>query len=533
LPHVYIGLKPLFIFSVIGILILLNLRGVKESVLSLLIIFLVFIFTHVFILCYIAAIHIAKFPVVSYNVYTQVHASIIRLGAIGTVFLIMSSYVMGAGTYTGIEAVSNSMPILREPQVDTAKHTLRYLAISLAFMALGLFIAYALYNVKPIAGQTLNAVLFNDATKSWGGIGNIFVPITLFSETAILFVAAQTGFIDGPRVLSYMAADNWFPRRFSILSDRLVMQNSILTMGIAAILVVILSNYSINFLIILYSINVFITFSLSQLGMVKHWWSVRDTEQTWRKKISVNGIGLFLTSLILIAVIIVKFHEGGWITLVITGSLIFLVTIVKKYYRATAAALSRLDDLVLSAINALKVEPDAEDIHKAKIHKFNPEEKTAIILVNGFTGLGLHTVYNVMKIFGGLYENFIFVQIGIVDAGNFKGVKAIKDLENYVKGELEAYTELMKWHGYNSEGFYSVGRDVVEEINKLVPKILNKYPDSTFFGGQLIFDTDSIFSKWLHNYTVFAIQRSLYNKGIPVVILPISPQMCALPNGKI
>ncbi len=134
-----------------------------------------------------------------------------------------------------------------------------------------------------------------------------------------------------------------------------------------------------------------------------------------------------------------------------------------------------------------------------------------------------------MKIFGEVYENFVFVQVGIVDAGNFKGVKAINDLENHVKEELEAYTELMKWHGYNSESFYSIGRDVVEEINKLIHKILKKYPNSTFFGGQLIFATDSIFSRLLHNYTVFAIQRSLYTQGIPVIILPISPQRCVSP----
>ena len=117
---------------------------------------------------------------------------------------------MGAGTFTGIEAVSNGIPVLREPKVRTAKHTMRYMAFSLAFIVLGLMLAYLFYGVSIQPGKTLNAILFEQATKGWKA-GYIFVLVALISEATLLFVAAQTGFLDGPRVLSNMATDRWFP----------------------------------------------------------------------------------------------------------------------------------------------------------------------------------------------------------------------------------------------------------------------------------------------------------------------------------
>jgi amino acid transporter len=142
--------------------------------------------------------------------------------------------------------------------------------------------AYVFLNVKDTPGKTLNAVLFESITASWGGYAGVsFVWVTLLSEAVLLFIAAQTGFLDGPRVLANMALDNWLPKKFAMLSDRLVTERGIIFMGAASLLMMIGSRGSVDFLIVLYSINVFITFSLSQLGMVKHWWQERDSEKQW------------------------------------------------------------------------------------------------------------------------------------------------------------------------------------------------------------------------------------------------------------
>src|SRR5208282_2015655 len=108
------------------------------------------------------------------------------------------------------------------------------------------------------------------------------------------------GFLDGPRVLANMALDRWFPTRFANLSERLVTMNGVLLMGFAAFIMMATTRGSVDLLVIFYSINVFITFSLSQAGMVRHWWQVRKTDSSWRHKLAINGFGLALTASILV-----------------------------------------------------------------------------------------------------------------------------------------------------------------------------------------------------------------------------------------
>ncbi len=288
LPPAWLPYK--FMFAIFGVLLLtaLNMRGVKEfSLLGP--VFLIFAVTHAFIIGYAVTINAGSLSDSIASATADVQRSHAELGLMGMIFLLLRAYSMGAGTYTGIEAVSNGLPILREPKVVTGKSTMRYMAVSLALMVMGLMIAYLLYRVTPQTGKTLNAVLFETMTQGWGTAGTVFVIVTLLSEAALLFVAAQAGFLDGPRVLSNMALDRWFPTKFAMLSDRLVMQKGIMMMGGAALVAMVLTNGSVKYLVVLYSINVFITFFLSQLGMVRHWWRVRAKERQWEKKLFVNG----------------------------------------------------------------------------------------------------------------------------------------------------------------------------------------------------------------------------------------------------
>jgi len=307
------------------LLIGLNMRGVREAVLPLLPVFMLFVVSHVFAILYVAVVYSGHFGVMAHETTREVGSLSSQVGLFGVFFFILKAYSMGAGTYTGIEAVSNGLPILRDPKVKTGKRTMLYMASSLIFMVIGLMLAYILLDVKIMEGKTLNAVMLEKMTSNWGrGTANTFVFLTLFSEAAILFVAAQTGFLDAPRVLSNMALDRWFPSRFASLSDRLVTQNGVLITGGAALLVMTLAGGSVAYLIVLYSITVFITFVLSQLSMVKHWWGVRGPSQAWKKGLMINGTGLLLTGFILVSVTIAKFMEGGWITLLVTGALVAL-----------------------------------------------------------------------------------------------------------------------------------------------------------------------------------------------------------------
>ena len=519
LPPTVLHYKLMFSLGVVVFLTMLNLRGVKESVVLWVPIFFVFVGTYTFAILWSIATHLGSFPEIAQGVVTDARAASAETGLIGLFAVLLRAYSLGAGTYTGIEAVSNGLNTLREPRVQTGKRTMIYMSVSLSLVVGGLLVAYLLYHVTPVDGKTLNAVLFETMTAGWSpGLSRAFVVAAMASSAALLIIAAQTGFFGGPRVLANMAVDRWMPTRLATLSDRLVTQNGVLLMGAAAFAVVYLSKAAVDVMVILYSINVFITFSLSQLGMVRHWWLVRGKEPKWRFKIFLNGLGLLLTGGILILLCVAKFDEGGWITLLVTGVLVGISFWVKNHYLHTQKKLHRLNELVAAAL--------ADDaMMSAPVEKTpppcDPNARTAVLLVNGFNGLGLHTLLAIVRMFPRVYNNFIFVQVGVLDAGNFKGAAEVENLREHSRREVERYVAYMSRRGFYAESQLALGTDIVAEAATLCDTIAQKYPQAQFFAGQLVFKDESLVTRWLHNHTVFELQRRLYHLGRAMLILPI------------
>jgi len=505
------------------LLILLNLRGVKESVVSLTPIFVVFMVTHIFVIVYGIALQAGNFQATFHETSSQLHSSVSEVGILGTLFIILKAYSMGAGTFTGIEAVSNGMPILREPRVKTARRTMVLMAISLSFLVLGLMVSYALYNVQISPAKTLNAVLFDSVTAGWGSVwSKSFIGLTLISEAALLFVAAQTGFIDGPRIMANMALDRWFPKKYASLSDRLVTMNGVFIMGISAIVLMAISRGSVAFMIVLYSINVFITFSISQLGMVRHWWMERVKLSHWRRKLAINGIGFILTSFILVSVTIIKFMEGGWITLVITGLFITLAINIKRHYFKTTVRFMKVRQKAISDLHvALEQLPSQNQHQDAAAIKFNPNAKTAIILVKGFGGTGLHTFLRINESFKGIYQNFVFIRVGIVNSKIYRGSDELDHFKDSVREDGRKYVNIANQFGFYGKSIWTIGTDPVAEVYNMVKKLMPILPNPTFFGGQMVFSKTFVMSQLLHNHTIFSIQKRFFKFGIPIVIFPI------------
>ena len=277
-----------------------------------------------------------------------------------------------------------------------------------------------------------------------------------------------------------------------------------------------------TFLIVLYAINVFITFCLSQAGMVRHWWAERKVMRTWKRKILINGFGLVLTSFILISQVVLKFAEGGWITLLVTGSLVLVAIVVKRYYFSTGRRLARLDHLMTSVANAETEAPPAK-LGPGKPHKLrlDPKGKTAVILVSGFNGTGLHTLFSVRQVFGDVFRNWFFIQAGILDADRFKGTTGIDSLRDHVQEGLDRYVRFMKAEGLYAQGFSAIGTDVSDEICGLAQFIHEKHPRAVFFGGQIVFTEDTVLTRLLFNHTTFAVQRRLHHFGIPFLVMPV------------
>lgn len=503
----------------VAFIAVLNLRGVKESVLFLAPVFFVFLATHGFAIIFGVATHLGDLPAVAANTAADLHAAHYQLGWFGLFLLLVRSYSVGAGTYTGIEAVSNGLPVLREPRVATGKRTMVYMGASLGLTVGGLMLAYVLFHVQPQAGQTLNATLLQSITASWpSGFGRIFVTTAMISAMALLFIAAQAGFIDGPRVLANMAFDRWFPSRFATLSDRFVAQNGVLLMAGAALVVLLVAHGSVALLVVLYSINVFITFSLSQLGMVRHWWTHRATAPKWKRKLFVNSIGFCLTSFILVTLSTTKFLEGGWVTLLATGIIVGAAFLIRRHYRATVRKLARLDDLAREFTGETARLPDSRE---AALPVCDPDSKTAVVLVNGFNGLGVHTLLHITRMFPNVFRNFVFLQVGVVDAGNFKGAGEIENLRKHIAQEAAQYAEHMRRQGFYAEIVTDIGTDVIETAGELAVRIAARFPRAVFFGGQLVFPNESWLTRLLHNFVVFALQRRIFQQGIPFLIVPI------------
>ncbi len=509
-PH-----KLSFILLIVMGLILLNLRGVKESVAVLTPIFLLFFVSHAAIILYGIFSHLSATPTLMADTIRETRQGIQGIGLGAMAFILLRAYSLGAGTYTGIEAVSNGLQILRPPQVKTGKKTMLYMALSLAFTAGGLLVCYLLTNVQAVPGKTLNASLIAGLLGHWrlAGIplGAWLLGIILISEGAILFVAAQTGFIDGPRVLGNMAIDSWMPNRFMHLSDRLVVQNGILFMGLAAILILVFTRGSVQVLIVMYSINVFITFTLSQLGMCLHWLKTRDAKRRARR-MAVNLLGLVLSASILGVTIAIKFRQGGWITLAITAAFVTLCLLVRRHYNRVKDMMARLDD-IMAQVQAMAGEEKAAIVDETA--------PTAVLFVRNFGGLGIHSFLNIHRIFPNHFRNFVFLSIGVVDWKNFKGAEEVQNLEGHVCGELERYIELAAKFGFYAEAAHCVKIDTLSAIEAECEAIQKKYNRAVFFVGKLVFEEENLFTRLLHNQTAYSIQRILQFRGIPTILLPI------------
>jgi amino acid transporter len=424
--------------------------------------------------------------------------------------LFLRAFSMGGGTFTGIEAVSNGLQIMREPRVHNGKRTMLYLSTSLAVTAGGILLCYLLFNVRPIEGRTLNAVLAGDLFGKWS-FGPLLAAVTIFAEGALLLVAAQTGFVDGPRVMANMAVDYWFPHRFASLSDRFTIQNGVMMMGGAAILLILYSQGAITTLVVMYSINVFLTFSLSQFGMSRYFIRNRKTELKWKKHLPVFLLGLAVCFTVLIITAIEKFAVGGWLTLVITSIVIALCYLTKSHYNKVRGGVRELDELLLTI-------PTKGPINT---NPLNPKEMTAVQLVNGYNGFGIHTFLSIIRSFRGVYKNFIFVSVAEIDVGSFHGSDAMSSLESSTCDALRKYVELARKLGYPADFQYDLGTDVVETASRMIEGIVVRYRNSTVFAGQSVFRQPSFIHRILHNETAFAIQQELRWKGITAVILPI------------
>lgn len=515
-PTTYHHWKLPVALAIVAVLTVFNLRGLKESVLSLLPVFFIFLATHALLIVAAVFQHLVFLPSVVHQTWETTRSSLQSLGAFGVLAVLVKAYSLGGGTYTGIEAVSNAVPVLREPRVETGKQTMRYMSASLAFTAAGILLAYLLFSVTPREGKTLNAVLAWEVVQTWSFpppvAGKLFYTLTMGSESALLFVAAQAGFVGGPRVLANMALDRWLPHQLSNLSTRLVTRNAILLMTFGAWIVLILSGAAVGKLVVVYAVAVFWVFTLALGSLAIREW--RRREAKWRVYFSRALAGCCVTGTILIGMAVFQFQDGALLSLGVISVLSLFCLAIHGHYRRVEIGMRRLDRNVLVKIQKLPLEP-------ARKPKKNLLAPTAGLLVTRYGGAGLQTFFMVQKLFGRRFSNILFLSAGRIDSGLAKSDENVEELKFRLEEDLYQYVKLARRLRYYSEYRLALGTDTVVELERLCRRAVQDFPNILFFSGKLVFQSEKPWTRILHNQTALELQKRLIFQGLSLVILPI------------
>ena len=502
--------------AIVVLLIYLNLRGMRESIRVLAPIFIGFVVTHFLLIAYGIISHGPGLRPEIEQTIRETHGLAAQSGGFFVLALFLKAYSLGGGTYTGIEAVSNNVNMLKEPRVRTGKWTMFLMALSLSITAGGIILLYLLWDVQPShTGQTLNAVVFGDIIASLGFGGSTshaLLMLVLVFEGALLFVAANTGFLGGPSVLANMAVDRWAPNQFASLSSRLVTRNGILLMGMAALAILAWTEGYVALLVVLYTVNVFITFTLSLLGLTIYWWRQRRDQDLALRRLALSAVALLITASILAVIIVERFLQGGIVTLAITSVVVAAGALIRRHYgrvRGLARALERAHPW---RIRELPGEPPPLD----------PAAPTAVFLVGASRGVGVHMVDRVRAMFPDHFRNLVFVSIGTVDSHSFGSEQALRTLQYETRASLDGLVNYAQVLGHGSRWYDAYGNDRLVELERMALLVRGEYPHSVFFASRLVFEHEHWWNRWLHHHTPLAMQRILNQHGVELVILPVA-----------
>jgi len=334
---------------------------------------------------------------------------------------------------------------------------------------------------------------------------------TLAFEAGLLFVAANTGFLGGPAVLSNMAVDSWVPHKFRYLSTRLVTQNGILMMGIAALAILFWTRGSVTLLVVLYSVSVFLTFAISLFGLCLYWWRHRGELDHWKRRFVLSLTGFIICASILAVLLVEKFAAGGWAAALIIAFIGMLCTYIRHHYQGTKSAIQSVDRIF--------AHQPFGNCHEAV--QPNPEDQTAVFIVGTSRGGGLHALLWVQRMFPNHFRNFLFVNARTVDSHVYGGEGAVEQMRAEAEDILKFFVDFCQSHGMASASSLGFGTDVVEEVTRLCKGVSKIYPNAIFFTSKLIFEHDNWFIRLLHNQAALAIQRRLHFDGLQMVILPM------------
>jgi len=263
-----------------------------------------------------------------------------------TLFLILRAFASGCTALTGVEAISDGVPAFKPPEWRNARITLTVMGVILAVMFVGVTVASQTLGLRPFdpshiscaavtsgSACTYQSVIAQLAVRAFGN-GSILFVVVAIATTLILVLAANTSFSDFPRLLYFLARDNYAPHQFGRLGDRLAYSNGIVVLGLLAILLEVIFQAKVDALIPLYAVGVFLAFTMSQAGMVVRW--LRRREPGWQHGLPLNFIGMCLTGIVFLVFGASKLFEGAWVVLLIVATLVMIFRAINRHYSDVA-----------------------------------------------------------------------------------------------------------------------------------------------------------------------------------------------------
>jgi amino acid transporter len=384
LTSIFPGLFDLRVLVGVGCVAILwlgNLRGIRESA------NLFAIPTYVYLLAIYGLLAFGLWEVATGTLpeYTPPPAWIEGHGvqALG-VLLILRAFASGSVALTGTEAVSNGVPAFRPPESRYAGMVLIMMGVFFATIFLGISFLAAQLGIVP--DPTEQETVISQITRTLVGAGTPFHYLIQVSTALLLVLAANTAFADFPRLASILGKDRFMPRQFQFRGDRLAFSVGIMVLAVLAAALIVIFGGSVTNLIPLYTVGVFVAFTLSQSGMVRHWWRLRGEQRGWRWRAALNGAGAVATGVVAVIVGVAKFALGAWIILLLIPLLIGVMWAIAQHYRSVEEQLavswtdqrlprrvprvivpvSRLDHATLEAVAyARSISTDVTAVHVA------------------------------------------------------------------------------------------------------------------------------------------------------------------------
>ena len=329
--HLTAALPPFFNLNVIlslifiGLMTLGNLRGIREAGA------IFAIPTYLFIGCFSVMLIVGIIKVFTHTLVPVTPPPILPVLEPVTLWLVLRAFSAGAVAMSGTEAISNGVPVFKPNESKNAATTLTVMATLLGVFFVG--VSFLSNHLHLVPG---NQTIVSQVALSVFG-QNVFYYIFQIATMGILVVAANTAFADFPRLSSVLARDNYLPHIFGNRGDRLAFSTGIMFLGIVSALLLVVFKGNVDSLIHLYAVGVFLAFSMSDTGMVVHWWKTRG--RGWKTSILINGADAILTTSILIIVIITKFMYGAWIIILLIPMIVPVFIFIHKHYNRVAEQL--------------------------------------------------------------------------------------------------------------------------------------------------------------------------------------------------